>query len=107
MSMRLQWIKEFSDIGSEISNIDLLREAKASSGHLQYKRASTDGSLIVEDSMDGVISPGIRRQSTVNSLYKGIEKYRHILQHINTRSFDIWKANSEIGRENTLGLMTL
>jgi hypothetical protein len=79
MSMRLQWIKEFSDIGSEISNIDLLREAKASSGHLQYKRASTDGSLIAEESMDGVISPGVRRQSTVNSLYKGIEKNRHIL----------------------------
>lgn len=43
MSMRLQWIKEFSDIGSEISNIDLLREAKASSGHLQYHRASIGG----------------------------------------------------------------
>lgn len=36
-TLRYQWMNEFSDIGSEISNRDTLKIAKTTSQYLEYK----------------------------------------------------------------------
>ena len=86
LSMRLQWMNEFSDVGSVLSDINTLHLSKAVSSHLEYKSSSAVNSLEPEadneDEQKGdkknsgnADHKRPRRKTTINFLFDLIQKH--------------------------------
>ena len=105
--MKLQWINEFSDIGSELSNMDTLKIAKLNSHYLAYSGSSTPKESKVPTSE----SPGKkelkRRTSTFNSVSMKIKAHILDLTDMQDRTFNVFKACSIIGRDDFLQCSTV
>jgi len=108
-SMRLQWMNEFSDVGSEMSHDMTLKMAKIKSSHLQYPSSDMlDNISSLELPMStSDRSKEVRRVSTIGVMKKMIEENKRHFENINSRSFNIFEVEKAVGRNNTLSAMTL
>jgi hypothetical protein len=73
--MRLQWMNEFSDVGSVLSDMNTLQLSKAVSSHLEYKSNTAIGSIDEEAEADpeprrdSKKKDHKRRKTTINFLF--------------------------------------
>lgn len=107
--MKLQWLNEFSDIGSEISQQESIKLAKVNSSYMALSSHSPDYRKISDDQL----SPNkrqhkkhlLRRASSVNSINNNLTKNSDVLNTIDKFDFSIFKVTKMLGRENTLNLV--
>jgi hypothetical protein len=107
-SVRMQWINEFSDAGSELSQMDTLQLAKERSQHLQYKRNSTvSANILHNEEMTDLDAGSIindnqsidkNSSSTISILLDKLNESKDALKEIGGREFNIFSASLRIGR---------
>ena len=117
--MRLQWMNEFSDVGSVLSDINTLHLSKAVSSHLEYKSSSgavnslePEADNLVEQkedkkNPDSADHKRPRRKTTINFLFDLIQKHGQHFEGIGDIKFDLFKLCETVGREQLLPIMML
>lgn len=105
-SMRLQWINEFSDIGSEISQQDTIKLAKMNSSYMNTSQQSHVSPR--KDSEEAVKAKKhiLRRSSSLKSIIKNLHIHDTILNTIDDQSFSIFKVTKELTRDTTFSLVS-
>jgi len=87
MSMRLQWLSDYSDIGNEIQSNDALKIVKESSKHLIYSGQHNFSDYDV-DSINGSLS--LKKKQTCMVKMLDLSNYHELLEDFSKREFNIF-----------------
>ena len=93
MSMRLQWLNEFSDIGNELLSSDTLQVLKGSSAHLnysaQYNSSDNDVDSIIGIPSNSSVCLTLKKKQTCMVKMVDLNDYQDLLADFYTREFNI------------------
>lgn len=99
MSMRLQWLNEFSDIGNEMQSSRLILNGENSS-HLVFQNSVLSAQNNSEFDSSSNISSGLPFKKKQTCMVKMVDlaKYEDLLEDFAKREFDILKFTGQVDR---------
>jgi len=105
MSVRLQWMNEFSDVGSVLSDINTLKLSKALSSPFEQSYNASDHG---EENKGGALQKKKSRRGTnINVLLDTIKKNQSSLADFGSLNFNIFELAKGMERDQVLPIMTL
>mmetsp|Transcript_24020 Transcript_24020/g.36943 ORF Transcript_24020/g.36943 Transcript_24020/m.36943 type:complete len:208 (+) Transcript_24020:740-1363(+) len=109
LSMRLQWMNEFSDVGSEVISSNTINMLKAGSAYLDYKDMDHEELLDSGRSGERPSSASLHflmKKHPSSELQDKFAQYDEYLEGADTLAFDAFKFSEKVGRHNVLSLLT-
>ena len=97
LSVRLQWMNEFSDVGSVLSDINTLKLSKALSSPFEQSYQASDAGE--EKNGDALQNKKARRGTSINVLLDIIKKNSEVLADFGSLNFNIFELAKGMERD--------